>query len=115
MTLKPNDPDGARIVIAIYRPHEGQDAALRALVAQHVPALRRLDLITERATILARSSGGAYLEIFEWVSDEAAEAAHDHPDIARIWEAMAQIADFQPLSALPEAAGAFTHFTPVSA
>ncbi|HEX4197771.1 MAG TPA: hypothetical protein VHZ26_10040 [Caulobacteraceae bacterium] len=104
----------AQIVFALYRPHAGQDAALRRLIARHVPALRRLGLVTARPPVLARAGDGTYVEIFEWVSETAARAAHDHAEIAEIWDAMEQIADFAALASLAEAQRPFTHFEPVA-
>ena len=103
----------AQIVFALYRPHPEKDAALRRLIARHIPALRRLELITDRAAVLARAGDGTYVEVFEWVSETAARSAHDHPDIAEIWDGMEAIADFTTLASLAEARRPFTHFEPV--
>lgn len=100
------------VVIAVYRPRPGGEARLRELIAEHVPALRRLGLITDRPVLLLRGED-AYLEIFEWVSAEAARKAHDAPEVARVWNAMAEVADFPSLADLPEAGGRFPHFAPV--
>ncbi len=102
-----------KIVFAIYRPNEGKDAELRALIAQHVPALRTLGLVTRRDPILVRSRDGAYVEIFEWISDDAARSAHEHPQIAEIWEQMGVVGRFAKLNQLPEATSEFPHFEPV--
>lgn len=101
------------IVIALYRPNEGKDEELRALIDEHLPTLLRLELITDRPTILCRSKDGTYLEIFEWKNNDAARRAHEHPEVARIWEAMGEIGAFPALSEVPEAAGRFPHFQPV--
>jgi hypothetical protein len=102
-----------QIVFALYRPHPGQDAALRRLIARHVPALRRVELVTDRPTVLVRAGDGTYVEVFEWVSETAARTAHNHPDIAEIWDGMELIADFATLASLAEAQKPFTHFEPV--
>ena len=67
------------IVFALYRPHEGKDAELRELIKKHIPTLRRLELVTDRAPILVKSKNGTYIEIFEWKSAESADQAHQHP------------------------------------
>jgi hypothetical protein len=103
----------AQIVFALYRPHAGKDALLRALIARHIPALRRLQLITDRPSVLARAGDGTYVEVFEWVSETASRTAHDHADIAEIWDGIEQVADFATLAGLAEAQRAFTHFEPV--
>jgi hypothetical protein len=103
----------AQIVFALYRPHPGQDAALQRLIVRHVPTLRRLELVTDRPTVLVRAADGTYVEVFEWVSETAARTAHDHPDIAEIWDGMESIPDFATLASLAEAQRPFTHFEPV--
>ena len=99
------------IVIAMYRPHEGKDGELRALIREHVPTLRRLELITDRPAMLLRARNGTYLEIFEW---RQVGVAHEHPEVARIWEAMELVADLVSLSSLDESSRSFPHFTPIS-
>ena len=98
------------IVIAMYKPHEGKDIELRALIRKHVPKLRRLELITDRPALLAQAQNGTYLEIFEW---REVGRAHEHPEVARIWEAMELVADLVSLSSLDEAKRSFPHFKPV--
>jgi hypothetical protein len=100
------------MVMAIYRPKEGKSADLDKLVRRHYPVLKEYGLATERAPFIGRSAGGAAIEVFEWVSSEAARKAHDHPAVAQIWEAMAQVCDFGRLGDLPEAAKPFPQFGP---
>lgn len=102
----------AEVVFALYRPHPGKDADLRRLIGEHLPVLRRLELVTDRAPLLLRGKDGTYIEIFEWRTAESARLAHEHPEVARVWEAMGQIADFPVLEALPEAKEPFCHFEP---
>lgn len=101
------------IVFALYRPHEGKDAALRALIAQHLPVLRKLELITDRPAVLVKSKNGTYVEIFEWKSSEAAKLAHQHPEVAAVWEAMGEVCEYPVLTTLEEAEKQFPHFEPV--
>lgn len=110
------DPDPARprVVFAVYelRSPDDEDRLLQIL-ARHVATLQHLELATDRAPILVRSSSGAYVEIFEWASEEAAERAHDHPDVVRLWESIAAVAQYRTLASLPEAHKTFTHYEPV--
>src|SRR5580700_3945839 len=99
-----------RIVFALYRPHAGQDAAVRALIARHGPALRKLELITDRPEVLVRAGDGTYVQVFEWVSEAAARIAHEHPEVAEIWDGIGAIADYPPLASLAEAQRPFSHF-----
>jgi len=103
----------AQIVIATYKPHDGNDEALRALIREHLPTLRKYELATDRPSMLMRSSDGTYLEIFEWVSAEAAGLAHEHPAIAKIWDGMGALGDMPALEQLEETKRPFPHFEPV--
>ena len=58
---------------------------------------------------------GTLLEIFEWISSKAADEAHQHPSIRTMWNKLATVADFVPLSAVQEAGKAFSHFEALSA
>lgn len=113
--MKPGEtPEGPQVVFALYRPHEGKDAELRRLIAQHLPVLRRLEMITDRPAVLVRSKNGTYIEVFEWRSTAMSGRAHEHPEVARVWEAMGQIAGFPGLESLEEAKERFSHFEPVT-
>lgn len=103
-----------QVVFALYRPHPGKDAELRRLIAQHLPVLRRLELATERPAILVRAKDGTYIEVFEWRTEESAKLAHEHPEVARVWEAMDQVAEFPALESLEEAKERFSHFEPIA-
>jgi len=98
------------VVIAMYRPKEGKLKELEVLVRKHFPILKEYGLTTDRDSYIGRSGDGTILEIFEWASQESAEKAHDHPAVAKIWEAMAMVCEFGRLEQLPEAKNRFPHF-----
>lgn len=98
------------VVIAMYRPHKGKLKELEPLVRKHFATLKEYGLTTDRESFIGRSSDGSMLEIFEWATPEAAKKAHDHPAVAKIWEAMAEVCDFGTLKDLPEAESRFPHF-----
>jgi hypothetical protein len=100
-------------VFALYRPHAGKDAELLKAVAMHYPVLRKLELITDRAPVVARAGDGSIVEVFEWVSEEAAQKAHEHPEIAAVWESMGKVGDVAALSSLAEVQRPFPHFEPI--
>lgn len=102
-------------VIAQYRPHPGQEAALLDLVRRHEPALRAAGLVTEAPFICLRArSDGSLLEIFEWISDDSAREAHETPAVNALWEEFAAVAEFATLNSLKEASGPFPHFDRVT-
>lgn len=102
-------------VIAAYRPKPGKDQELRRLIREHRRTLSRAHLITSRPSMVLRArSDGTLLEIFEWISSKAADEAHQHPAIRAMWNKLAKVADFVPLSAIQEAGKAFSHFEAVN-
>jgi quinol monooxygenase YgiN len=106
--------DGPRAVIACYRAKPGQEVALRALVRDHVPALRRLGLATNRAPYSLQAADGTWVEVFEWSSAKAIEAAHDNPEVHRMWAAFGQACTYVKLSELAEARNLFAEFSPLT-
>jgi hypothetical protein len=101
-----------RIVIACYKPKPGKEKALRALIVDHVPTLRRIGLVTERVPILMEARDGTLIEVFEWASAEAIQQAHSHPAVLRMWEEYGKVCDYIPVSQVPEAAQMFSEFAP---
>ena len=100
------------LVICSYRIRPGREAEANRLLSEHVPALRRHGLITERPAMQGTGADGAFVEIFEWESAEKSQAAPTIPEIAAIWKDMSDAAEFVPLATLKEAQNPFAHFTP---
>jgi uncharacterized glyoxalase superfamily protein PhnB/quinol monooxygenase YgiN len=102
-----------RAVIACYRPKPGQAAALLDIVRRHVPTLQRLGLASDRAPATLEAADGTLLEVFEWASAQAIEAAHAHPEVQAMWAAFETACEHVSLSQLSEAQGLFAEFTPL--
>jgi hypothetical protein len=102
-----------RIVIACYRARAGQQEALRALLRNHVATLRSVGLATARKPIAMEAADGTFVEVFEWASEEAIQAAHQHPVVLAMWEQYAAVCDYVPIGQVPEAAQLFANYTPV--
>jgi len=98
------------IVIALFRPRPGKDADLLACMRDHLPVLRREHLATERPSTILRAEDGTLLEIFEWTSQAAIDAAHANPAVLALWERYAACCDYVTLSDLPEARAVFPGF-----
>ena len=104
------------IVFALYRPKPGREAELDAIVKGHVPALRKLGLVTDRAPIVACSrKDGTIVEVFEWASAEAIARAHRDPAVQAIWARFGECADYPGFGQLAEANEPFAGFEPVNA
>jgi hypothetical protein len=69
--------------------------------------------VTDRAPITMEAMDGTFVEVFEWRSAEAIQAAHAHPVVLRMWEEYAMVCDYVPVGQVPEAAQLFSEFTPV--
>jgi uncharacterized protein len=98
------------VVICSYRPKAGKTEDLLAILRDHVPELRGLGLATGYPRQLLTAADGTVLEVFEWESEAAARRAHDLPEVRRIWDAIADVAEPVPLRELPETARPFAHF-----
>jgi len=102
--------EGTVLAIATYKPKEGKDKELFELVKKHLPILHELELASKRGNFIAQSQDGTIIEVFEWTSLNAIHAAHQHPAVSDIWEKMTLIADFVPMSGLPEGQKPFPGF-----
>lgn len=85
-------PEAPEIVLCSYRVKLGSEAELLQLCRDHDAVLRELDLITAEPAVCY--SGCDDLErpflvkIFVWKSARAVEAAHQHAEVAALWERM---------------------------
>jgi len=102
-----------RIVIACYRPKPGKQDALRQLMRDHVPRLRAQGLVTDRDPITMEAADGTIVEVFEWKSQEAIDAAHGNPAVLAMWGEYAEVCDYVPVGTVAEAAQLFSNFTPL--
>ena len=101
----------ANMVIAVYRPKPGKSEALHAVLKRHLPLLRELGLATERKALVMRSlHDGSIIEVFEWKSDEAVNAAHEHPIVRAFWKEMEAVCEYIAPGTLMEMGEMFPHF-----
>ena len=101
-----------RIVIVAYHPKPGQAEALRAVVRRHGPVLRAESLVTDRPFTAVAAADGTLLELFEWASAEAIEAAHSNPRVQALWAEFGAACEYKTLASLAEAGQLFAEFTP---
>ena len=100
-------------VIVAYRPKAGKESELLALVRSRVPTLRAEDLVTDRAPAIMRSRDGTIIEVSEWKSHAAIEAAHKNPTVLAMWDKFFALCECIPLQELPEAKEMFAGFEPI--
>jgi quinol monooxygenase YgiN len=102
------------IVIVAYRPKPGKENELLKLVRNRVPTLRKENLVTDRVPTIMRSRDGTIIEVSEWKSREAIDAAHKNSNVLAIWNKFFAICDCVPLKTLTEAEEMFAGFEPVA-
>ena len=100
-------------VIVAYRPKPGRGDELLELVRSRVPTLRKEGLVSDRAPAIMRARDGTIVEVSEWKSREAIEAAHKNPNVLAMWEKIFALCDCVPLNTLAEAKEMFAGFEPV--
>ncbi|GAB4327530.1 MAG: hypothetical protein Kow0074_22910 [Candidatus Zixiibacteriota bacterium] len=101
----------ANMVIAVYRPKPGKTGQLCSILERHLPLLRELGLATERRSLVMRSVvDGSIIEIFEWVSDDAVNVAHEHPRVLAYWDELKAVCNYTAPGALREMSDLFPHF-----
>jgi quinol monooxygenase YgiN len=101
-------------VIVAYRPKPGKGDEVLELVRSRVPNLRKEDLVTDRQPVIMRSGDGTIIEVSEWKSREAIDAAHKNPNVLAMWNKFFAVCDCVPLNTLAEAQEMFAGFEPVA-
>jgi quinol monooxygenase YgiN len=102
------------VVIVAYRPKPGKENDLIDLVRIRVPTLRKEGLVSDRVPTIMRSRDGTIIEVSEWKSREAIEAAHKNPNVLAMWNKFFAICDCIPLNTLAEANEMFAGFEPIA-
>jgi hypothetical protein len=100
-------------VIACYRPLPGKQRELEAAVRDHIEVLRAEGLVTDRQPIVMRAADGTLVEVFEWSSQEAIEAAHDNQAVLALWKRFESVCTYERIGQLAEANELFSSFQPV--
>ena len=98
------------ISVACYKPRPGCENALRDLVHNHLPPLRKLGFVTDRQPIVMRTADGTIVEIFEWVSQDAIRGAHNDPVVQDLWKKFEAVCSYEAPANLAEFQNMFGHF-----
>ena len=101
------------IVIVAYRPKPGNENELLELVRGRVPTLRNEGLVTDRKPTIMRARDGTIIEVSEWKSQEAIDAAHKNPNVLAMWDKFFKLCDCVPLKNLSETEEMFAGFEPI--
>lgn len=101
-------------VIVAYRPKAGKESELLELVRKRVPTLLKEGLVTDRRPTIMRARDGTIIEVSEWKSRKAIDAAHKNPNVLAMWNNFFALCDCVPLNTLAEASEMFAGFEPVA-
>jgi uncharacterized protein (TIGR01244 family) len=92
------------MAVVCYRAKSGQEATLHALCASHYARLYVLGFVTRRLPVFMTARDGSVVQVLEWKSQAAIDAAGKHPSVVALRSEYAAVSDLVPLTALPEAA-----------
>src|SRR5207249_297939 len=77
---------------------EGKEQLLRDVLKDHLPILRQERLVPDRPPYLMRAADGTFVEVFEWKSAAAIEAAHHSSAVQAMWGDSKRLARKSPSS-----------------
>lgn len=103
----------SRIVVVAYKPLPGKNADLEALTSSHHARLLKEGLVTNRPPVTLKAADETIIEIFEWVSKEAINAAHSNPTVLAMWQEFAQVCEYIPAGQVKEFQTMFSEFKPL--
>jgi hypothetical protein len=69
--------------------------------------------VTDREPVIMRARNGAIIEVSEWKSREAIDAAHKNANVRVMWDKFFATCDCVPLNTRAEAEEMFAGFEPV--
>jgi hypothetical protein len=105
----------ANTVMAVYRARDGCEEQLVDLLRRHYPTLNSLGLVANSGAILLRSpEEPAFIEIFEWKSQDAIRIAHEAKEVQALWAGLGDIARHITLTDLKESGKMFAKFQHVA-
>lgn len=69
--------------------------------------------MTDRKSVIMRARDGTIIEVSEWKSGEAIDAAYKNANVRAMWERFFATCDCVPLNTLAEAGEMFAGFEPI--
>ena len=103
-----------KTVIVAYKPKPGKADELKALMQTHLPRLNQQGLVRDKESFIMEAGDGTIVEVFEWLSEEAIQTAHQNPEVQKMWGEYSAVCDYVPLNSLTEINDLFAGFTPLN-
>ncbi|HET8937099.1 MAG TPA: protein tyrosine phosphatase family protein [Polyangiales bacterium] len=98
------------IATVCYRAKPGKEEALHALCATHYARLYVQGFVSRRLPVFMTARDGTVVQVLEWKSQHAIEAARHSPRISELRGEYQDVSDLVPLASLSEAAGPLALF-----
>jgi hypothetical protein len=92
----------------------GKESELLELVRNRVTTLLKEGLVTDRRPTIMRTRDCTIIEVSEWKSRDAIDAAHKNPNVLAMWNNFFALCDCVPLNPLSGASEMFAGFEPVA-
>ena len=102
-----------RLVICAFKPRPGKQAQLIAVIEKQWQILKSEGLVTDRPRYAMQALDGTIVEVFEWQSPEAIEAAHHNAVVLALWDEFEAACEYVPLASLSESLHPFSEFQPL--
>jgi hypothetical protein len=103
-----------RIVIVVYSPLPGKNRDLERVVSKHYSILKKENLVTERLPIVMKAGNGSIIEVFEWRSSEAIQAAHTNAEVMKLWDEFNAVCTYETPVSVEEFHNLFSEFEPIN-
>ena len=91
-----------KVTFIVLKPRPGKTEELIALLKRSNMILQQLNIALQKDQILAMSSNGTIIQIFEWTSERSLELATEHEEVRELWAEAEKLSDFQKPSSLQE-------------
>jgi len=99
-----------KIVISLYKPHEGKEKELEDRILHHVEALIELGVVSYRPRLVFKSANGTYIELLERTVPKSDDSFQS---LRQLRESMADVCEIKTLADIPEAHRTFPDFEEV--
>jgi hypothetical protein len=91
---------GTELALAAYRPRPEREDDFLVFLHEELALLRRRGHVTERRAPVVRAPKGELLVVLEWSTDHAVDDAHADPDVLKVWDRKAELAEYIAPAAL---------------
>lgn len=82
-------------VICVYRVKKGKEGEFEKILRMHAPTLKQVGLLADQDASCYQGTNQSgeptFVEMFTWKNQEAADIAHQTPEVMQLWEPMGDL------------------------